>query len=215
MAYHELRCPKCRNNLLYFWTFSCSLTYNQASPSPKKEDWDYFKAERYRSTNKGLEVFRDGNWEKCNNREWGETFDEKYFKEYYYLCKCGFYGNEIDFLNNGSISQIEEKVYENGRKYIGQFKNGKREGYGIMFFPDGGRYEGNWENDLAHGKGIEYYINGDRYEGEYFRDEEDGEGVYYYKNGDRIMGNYKNGKKIGKHVKLCSNGEIQVINFDN
>ena len=213
MGNDELRCPKCRNNLLCF----IGQTSHDVRPrSPKKEDWDYFRAKRYRRTNEGLEVFSDGNWKKCNNRKFGETFNGRYVRKDY-LCKCGFCVDELayDMLNDGSISQIEEKVYENGRKYIGQFKNGKREGYGIIFFPDGGRYEGNWENDLAHGKGIEYYKDGDRYEGEYFRDEEDGEGVYYYKNGDRIMGNYKNGKKIGKHVKLCSNGEIQVINFDN
>ena len=202
MGNDELRCPKCRNNLLCYSSFTWSLTRNAIPSSPKKEDWDYSKAKRYRRTNKSLD------------RNLGKNFNETIFVEDY-LCKCGFYGDEGLFLSDGPISQIEEKVYENGRKYIGQFKNGKREGYGIMFFPDGGRYEGNWENDLAHGKGIEYYKDGDRYEGEYFEDEEDGEGVYYYKNGDRIMGNYKNGKKIGKHVKLCSNGEIQVINFDN
>jgi hypothetical protein len=75
--------------------------------------------------------------------------------------------NQIKNMNMKNNSQIVEKIYENGRKYIGQFKNGIREGYGIMFFPDGGRYEGNWENGLAHGKGIEYYKNGDRFEGEY------------------------------------------------
>jgi hypothetical protein len=183
--------------------------------SPKKEDWDYFEAKRYRRTNKGLEVFSDGNWKECNNRKLGENFNKNIFFRKYYLCKCGLSGDEGLFVNDGSISQIEEKVYENGRKYIGQFKNGKREGYGIMFFPDGGRYEGNWDNDLANGKGIEYYRNGDRYEGEYVKDEEDGEGVYYYSNGDRLMGNYRNGNKIGKHVKLCANGQVQVFNFNN
>ncbi len=123
--------------------------------------------------------------------------------------------NQIKNMNMKNNGQIIEKIYENGRKYIGQFKNGIREGYGIMFFPDGGRYEGNWENGLAHGKGIEYYKNGDRFEGEYYKDEEDGEGVYYYSNGDRLMGNYRNGNKIGKHVKLCANGQIQVFNFNN
>ena len=212
MANIELRCPKCRNNFLYF---NCYLSHNVKPSNPKKEDWNFFKAKRYRIMNKVLEVFSDGNWKECNNRGMGLSFNGNY-RFIYYLCKCGFFSeNEYDFINNDPISQIEEKVYENGRKYIGQFKNGKREGYGIMFFPDGGRYEGNWDNDLANGKGIEYYRNGDRYEGEYFKDEEDGEGVYYYNNGDRIIGNYKNGKKIGKHVKLCSNGEIEVFNFDN
>ena len=211
MAAIEFSCPKCGNNLL---CFTCRLSHEVEPPSPKKEEWNILEAKRYR-INKYLEVFDDGNWIFCNNRSMGETFNGKYVDKYY-LCKCGFYSiYEKDFLNNNSISQMELKIYENGREYIGQFKNGKREGYGIMYFPDGGRYEGNWENNLSHGKGIEYYQNGDRYEGNYFKDEEDGEGVYYYKNGDRIMGNYKNGNKVGKHVKLCSNGEIEVFNFDN
>ena len=211
MAAIQFSCPKCGNNLL---CFTCRLSHEVEPPSPKKEEWNILRAKRYR-INKGLEVFDDGNWIFSNNRSMGETFNGRYCDKYYF-CKCGFYSrHEKDFLNNSSISQMEEKIYENGRKYIGQFKNGKREGYGIMYFPDWGRYEGNWENGLAHGKGIEYYQNGDRYEGNYFKDEEDGEGVYYYKNGDRIMGNYKNGNKVGKHVKLCSNGEIEVFNFDN
>ena len=212
MAAIEFSCPKCGNNLL---CFDCRLSHVIRPSSPKKEEWNILKAKRYRKINEDLEVYSDGNWISCNNRSIGLTFNGNYCCRFY-LCKCGFYSQyENDFLNKSSISQIEEKIYENGRKYIGQFKNGKREGYGIMYFPDGGRYEGKWENDLAHGKGIEYYQNGDRYEGNYFKDEEDGEGIYYYKNGDRIMGNYKNGNKIGKHVKLCSNGEIEVFNFDN
>ena len=212
MAAIEFSCPKCGNNLL---CFACCQSHNVKPSSPKKEEWDILNAKRYRTINKDLEVFDAGNWIKSKNRSIGSTFNGKY-NDTYYFCKCGFCSqHEDDFLNNDSISQMEEKIYENGRKYFGQFKNGKREGYGIMYFPDGGRYEGHWENDLAHGKGIEYYKNGDRYEGNYFKDEEDGEGIYYYQNGDRIMGNYKNGNKIGKHVKLCSNGEVKVFNFDN
>ena len=134
MGNDELRCPKCRNNLLLFRYYSFSLTQNAMPSSPKKEDWDYFKAKRYRRTNKGLEVFSDGNWKECNNRKLGENLNKNRFFRKYYLCKCGLSGDEGLFVNDGSISQIEEKVYENGRKYIGQFKNGKREGYGIMFF---------------------------------------------------------------------------------
>jgi hypothetical protein len=215
MIDHELRCPECRNNFL---GYTCYTSHN-TPPNPenmfkKKHDCCCFGGRRYRLMNDVLEEYVNGIWKKANLYN-GLTFNGPYVATYFY-CECGFYSeDESAFLNNYTISQIEEKVYKNGNKYIGQFKNGKREGYGIMLFANGGRYEGNWKDNLAHGKGIEYYENGDRYEGNYYEDEEDGPGVYYYKNGDRIMGNYKNGKKIGKHVKLCSNGEIQVINFDN
>ena len=138
MASVELRCPKCENNLLYFNYY---LSHNEPPSNPKKEEWDLLNAKRYRKMNNILEEFVDGNWIGCYNSSKGLSFNGNY-RFLYYLCKCGFYSQyESDFLNNDSISKIEEKLYENGRKYIGQFKNGKREGYGIMFFPDGGRYE--------------------------------------------------------------------------
>ena len=206
----ELKCPKCRNNILIY---ECNPNHEMAFKCAREN-----LGNRFRMNKGGLEVYINGNWKPYQYFEHEGPKDGQYgcgIFHYWFFCKCGFSSrDEDDFLNN-DIRPIEEKVYKNGRKYIGQFKNGKREGYGIMFFPDGGRYEGNWKDDLADGKGIEYYSNGDRYEGDYYKDEEDGNGVYYYKNGDRIMGDYRNGKMVGKHVKLCANGEIKVINNNN
>ena len=59
-----------------------------------------------------------------------------------------------DFKNvvfNG-FGEIE---YSIGGKYLGEWKNGKRDGYGIVVFPDdGSTYEGEWKEGLPHGKGI-------------------------------------------------------------
>ena len=139
MAAIEFSCPKCGNKLL---CFTCRQSHNMRPSSPKKEEWNILEAKRYRKINKDLEVFDDGNWIRSKNRYMGLSFNGNYNCRFYF-CNCGFCSEyEDDFLNKSSISQMEEKIYENGRKYIGQFKNGKREGYGIMYFPDGGRYEG-------------------------------------------------------------------------
>ena len=33
--------------------------------------------------------------------------------------------------------KIETKIYEDGRKYVGEFKGGKRDGQGTVTWPDG------------------------------------------------------------------------------
>ena len=47
------------------------------------------------------------------------------------------------------------ETWENGRKYVGEFKDGKRYGQGIMTHPDGSKYIGQWKDGLPEGKGSE------------------------------------------------------------
>ena len=64
-------------------------------------------------------------------------------------------------LLDSNINIHETKIYPDG-KYIGEFKNGMRDGKGIFYFNDGSRYEGDYKNDKREGKGIYYYNDGDR-----------------------------------------------------
>ena len=58
-------------------------------------------------------------------------------------------------------------------KYMGEHRNGKRHGRGILFLPDGREYEGNWRENRMHGKGHERLPNGQSY-------------LVYTDNGNRI-----------------------------
>lgn len=54
------------------------------------------------------------------------------------------------------------KYYYNGKadgKYVGAFKDGKREGEGTWTLFDGTTYVGEWKNDKFHGRGILTYLN--------------------------------------------------------
>lgn len=46
-------------------------------------------------------------------------------------------------------------------KYEGQFRCGKMQGFGQMWFRDGKRYKGQFRNDLPSGKGRMFGRNGD------------------------------------------------------
>ena len=67
---------------------------------------------------------------------------------------------KFDELSNKNNNNIQEKIFQsvtksdiNG-KYIGQLKEGKREGSGIIYWSNGDKYEGEWKNDKNDGMGI-------------------------------------------------------------
>ena len=45
------------------------------------------------------------------------------------------------------------KVWENGERYEGWFKNGMRDGYGFMTYENGDTYIGEWSENLRYGHG--------------------------------------------------------------
>ena len=52
--------------------------------------------------------------------------------------------------------------------------------------------EVDWKKGKKEGKGIMYYNNGDRYEGEFKNGVREGEGILFYKNGQKDKGVWKN-----------------------
>ena len=110
--------------------------------------------------------------------------------------------------NNFNIHRIQ--IYPDG-KYIGEFKNGMRDGKGIFYFNDGARYEGDYKCDKREGKGILYYPNGNIYQGDYKNNKKDGQGIMYYNNGTRAMGNYLNSNPVGKHIVLDNFGNYYCV----
>jgi hypothetical protein len=116
--------------------------------------------------------------------------------------------------NNGEGTYL----YTNA-KYWGNWKDGKRNGYGVFTYNDGtSMYKGNWLNDKKHGFGNYFWNDGDQYEGYYIEDKMNGQGTYTYANGDRFIGQFldhkrtENGVYTAKAIKKgcvsgdCNNG---------
>eukprot|EP01062_Namystynia_karyoxenos_P008007 TRINITY_DN12823_c0_g1_i1.p2 TRINITY_DN12823_c0_g1~~TRINITY_DN12823_c0_g1_i1.p2 ORF type:complete len:217 (+),score=60.93 TRINITY_DN12823_c0_g1_i1:108-758(+) len=57
--------------------------------------------------------------------------------------------------------------YSSGDKYVGEWKADKREGWGRLDMASGGYYEGEWQLDRMHGMGTEVFPDKCKYEGEY------------------------------------------------
>jgi hypothetical protein len=47
-------------------------------------------------------------------------------------------------------------IWPDGRKYEGEYKDDKKEGYGEFEWDGGKKYKGYWKNGKQHGEGILY-----------------------------------------------------------
>jgi hypothetical protein len=85
-------------------------------------------------------------------------------------------------------------------EYIGEKRNGKKNGKGIVHFADGAVYDGYWKDDMRHGKGIYKAPDGSAYDGEWKNDIKEGKGVYIWKSGSRFEGFFRNDSRNGTGV---------------
>jgi hypothetical protein len=112
--------------------------------------------------------------------------------------------------------------YDDGDYYIGEIRNGQRNGRGKYFYTNGSWNEGDWINDRLNGqavcfnapykhtsrgqyrdgkrfgRGIMEWDNGDIYEGGWNEQGRNGEGEMIWVNGDFYIGGWVNDKKEGQ-----------------
>ena len=107
--------------------------------------------------------------------------------------------------NNGKGNS----TYSDGSKYVGEWKNGKRDGEGTYTFHDGNKYEGEFKEDKRDGEGTYTSQNGDKYVGEWKNGKQDGRGTTTYSYGKKYEGEYLRGKRHGKWMNYSSSGEVK------
>ena len=85
--------------------------------------------------------------------------------------------NEAKAWYKGAFNEEGKKegtgmiVWQDGKRYIGDFANDVRDGYGIFQWPDGKRYEGQWKGDKRNGEGTMYWTDGTVSTGQWQNDE--------------------------------------------
>ena len=100
--------------------------------------------------------------------------------------------------------------YSNGDiKYKGDYVKDKAEGNGKYICENGDYYIGQWKNGLRNGKGKEIYKYGDSYEGDCVNDKWEGNGKYIWKDGHYYEGQWKNDLRHGKAKEYYADGNIK------
>ena len=105
--------------------------------------------------------------------------------------------------------------WDDGDKYIGEFKDDNMHGQGTYTFADGEKYVGEFKDDRSHGQGTYTYANGDKFVGEYKDGKRNGQGTYFFGpesewSGDKFVGEYKDGKRNGLGTYTWADGDSQT-----
>ncbi|MEO1513617.1 MAG: caspase family protein [Bacteroidota bacterium] len=141
--------------------------------------------------------------------------------------------SQAQCINGNCYSGKGTYVYPSGARYVGDFRNGKIHGEGILYFSNGNKYVGQWVNQYREGQGRLVFASGEVYEGAFRRskfsgrgtmvfkdgekytgqwedDIQHGQGTYYYSDGDRYEGTFKRGKLHGKGTMFYADGSRYV-----
>tara|TARA_Y100000766_G_scaffold264444_1_gene257267 strand:- start:542 stop:1072 length:531 start_codon:yes stop_codon:yes gene_type:complete len=101
---------------------------------------------------------------------------------------------------------------ESTAEYNGEWKNGERNGYGILILKISksrlDKYEGEFKNGKRTGKGTYSFSNGDRYVGNFIDGEKIGRGEYTFANGDRYIGEFQGDKMHGEGIYIYATGRV-------
>ena len=106
-------------------------------------------------------------------------------------------------------------TFENGGKYVGEWKDNKKHGQGTYTYSDGSIYVGQLENGDFNGQGSLILSNGDKYVGEFKDDNFHGQGTYTYGPrsewaGDQYVGQWRNDKKHGLGTYIFVDGTRKI-----
>ncbi len=109
--------------------------------------------------------------------------------------------------------------FPSGNKYVGNFKNKKREGQGTFFFSNGDTFEGTFLDNFQY-SGTYTYSSGAKYVGTYYAGGQEYNGTIYSPSGKSIP--YVNGKPVmpppspaeNEHYGICSccHGHGTIVN---
>lgn len=93
----------------------------------------------------------------------------------------------------------------NGQKYVGEFRDGRRNGRGTIILPNGDRYDGQWKDDHLHGRGTYTFSDGRKYVGEFLRSVRQGRGFMVRSDGTiGESGIWNAGKLVQSFIVLSS-----------
>jgi len=105
---------------------------------------------------------------------------------------------------NGDGTYVYSGVLEGG-KYVGEWKDGNKNGKGTYTYASGSKYVGEWKDGKRNGEGINYWIlsskvhnmpAGSKYEGQWLNGLKDGYGKTTYADGTIKEGLWKEGDFI-------------------
>ena len=104
--------------------------------------------------------------------------------------------------------------------YVGEFRDGKRNGQGTYTWVNGTKYVGEWKDNKRHGQGTTIFANGQgtwsfpfgyKYTGEYKDDKQHGQGTFIWTDKSKFVGGWKDGKIHGQGTYSYTDGITKYV----
>jgi hypothetical protein len=104
--------------------------------------------------------------------------------------------------------------------YVGEFRDGKRNGQGTYTWVNGTKYVGEWKDNKRHGQGTTIFANGQgtwsfpfgyKYTGEYKDDKQHGQGTFIWTDKTKFVGGWKDGKIHGQGTYTYTDGITKYV----
>jgi len=144
-----------------------------------------------------------------NNYQYKGQFNDGYFNGNGSLITLNLWGDTLNKFEgkfedgkfiNGAV--IEEEIYwDEGYRYVGKYKLGKRNGYGsYSAYESDYIYIGEWKDNKRNGQGTSTYSPRDKYIGEWKDDKRNGQGTKTYPSGEKYVGKWKDNLQNGQGV---------------
>ena len=107
---------------------------------------------------------------------------------------------------------VGQYIWNDGDKWIGEWKYGEIDGKGTYIWSDGSKFIGEYSDGESNGQGVYIWGDstewaGDKYVGEFIDGERTGQGNYTYAGGDKYVGQFKNGELHGQGTYSYRSGE--------
>ena len=108
----------------------------------------------------------------------------------------------VGLVKGGNPSGYGVMTRANGRKYVGEWKDGFMNGQGTYTWSKGkwagNKYVGEFKDGKYHGQGTYTWADGAKYVGEWKDEERNGQGTYTWPHGEVWSGPWKDGKFLGR-----------------
>ena len=107
------------------------------------------------------------------------------------------------------------RTTSNGYKYVGEWKDGKPNGYGTATYLNGDKYVGEYKDGNINGQGTFTWANGNKYVGGYKDGNINGQGTFTWVNGNNYVGEFKDGSRHGQGYMTLKNGFVGLGEYAN
>ena len=113
-------------------------------------------------------------------------------------------------ISGDCVNGIGTFTWDNGQKYVGEWKDSKWHGQGTFTYSKGGTYIGEFKNNHQHGQGTRIYPGVGKYVGEWKESNRIGQGTYTSADGNyKYVGEFK-GLQHGQGTETLGSGETKT-----